>query len=133
MAGNHTRLCVSGSLNNDAENNLWAQAIAQLDPSDRANINFSYDKLSILSDLEKETQTAQKRCDEKRLCYKRKNGEKVIFRDLFGKVIKWINLFKQIGDVAVSYDPGHAALPWALIRFLLQVCLTSRVYEVVLI
>lgn len=76
MVGNQTRLCVSGSLNNDAENNLWAQAIAQLDPSDRANINFSYDKLSILSDLEKETQTAQKRCDEKRLCYKHQKRRK---------------------------------------------------------
>lgn len=29
--------------------------------------------------------------------------------------------FKGVGDVAVQYDPGHAALPWAAIRFLLQV------------
>lgn len=27
----------------------------------------------------------------------------------------------EVGDVAVSYDPGHAALPWALVRFLLKV------------
>lgn len=33
----------------------------------------------------------------------------------------------------MSYDPGHAALPWALIRFLLQVCLASRVDGVLLI
>jgi hypothetical protein len=31
-------------------------------------------------------------------------------------------MFKQVGDVAVQYDPAHAALPWAGIRFLLQVC-----------
>jgi hypothetical protein len=41
--------------------------------------------------------------------------------DLFGKVIKWIDLFKQVRDTAVQYDPVHAALPWAGVRFLLQV------------
>ena len=28
--------------------------------------------------------------------------------------------------MAVNYDPGHAALPWAGIRFLLKVCIFSR-------
>jgi hypothetical protein len=45
----------------------------------------------------------------------------VIFRDILAKIIKWIDLFKQIGDVAVQYDPAHAALPWAGVRFILQV------------
>lgn len=29
--------------------------------------------------------------------------------------------FKEIGDIIVQYDPGHAALPWAGFRFLLMV------------
>jgi hypothetical protein len=58
---------------------------------------------------------------EKRWRYIRKTGETVILRDLFDKVIKWIDLFKQVGDVAVQYDPAHAALPWAGVRFVLQV------------
>jgi hypothetical protein len=41
---------------------------------------------------------------------------------LFSKLVKWIDLFKQVGDVAVQYDPVHAVLPWAGVRFLLQVC-----------
>ena len=28
---------------------------------------------------------------------------------------------KQIGDTVVQYGPGHAALPWAGVRFILQV------------
>ena len=32
-----------------------------------------------------------------------------------------MNKFKEVGDIAVQYDPGHAALPWAAIRFFLQV------------
>ncbi|KAI5789325.1 hypothetical protein FPQ18DRAFT_261600, partial [Pyronema domesticum] len=31
-----------------------------------------------------------------------------------------------IGDVISSYDPAHAALPWAAFRFTLQVCLSKR-------
>jgi len=58
----------------------------------------------------------------KRWRYKRKSGETVVFQDLFAKIVKWIDLFKQIGDNAVQYDPVHAALPWAAVRFLLQVC-----------
>jgi hypothetical protein len=38
-----------------------------------------------------------------------------------GRVERQVDTFKQIGDVAVQYDPAHAALPWAGIRFLLQV------------
>jgi hypothetical protein len=42
--------------------------------------------------------------------------------DLFAKIVKWIDLFKQVWDAAVQYDPVHASLPWAGVRFLLQVC-----------
>jgi hypothetical protein len=42
--------------------------------------------------------------------------------DLFGKIVKCIDLFKQVGDAALQYDPVHTALPWAGVRFLLQVC-----------
>jgi ankyrin repeat domain-containing protein 50 len=46
-------------------------------------------------------------------------------RDVAEKVIVWINKFKEIGDIAVSSDPVHAALPWAGVRFLLQVRVVS--------
>ena len=42
-------------------------------------------------------------------------------RDRADKILEWVEKFKQIGDIAVQYDPVHAALPWAGIRFLLQV------------
>lgn len=41
--------------------------------------------------------------------------------DLFGKIVKLVDLFQQVGDPAVQYDPVHAALPWAGVRCLLQV------------
>lgn len=104
-----------------ADNDIWAIAIQALSEDDRKNFNFSCDKLTVLQDLRNESEGAKERCDKKRWSYKRKNGEKVIFRDVFGNIVKWIDLFKDAGDQAVSYDPGHAALPWAAVRVLLQV------------
>ena len=90
---------------------------------DQNNIDFDgSDKLDILSDLLQLTEESRQECTKKRWRYTRKNGETVIFVDLFRKIFKWIDLFKQVGDLAVQYDPVHAALPWAGVRFLLQVC-----------
>ena len=75
----------------------------------------------MLSDLRDETEKARLQCIARRWKYTKKTGETVILRDLLDKVLKWVDLFKQVGDVAVSFDPTHAALPWAGVRFLLQV------------
>ena len=37
------------------------------------------------------------------------------------KVFHWVQEFVAVGDAIASYDPGHAALPWAAMRFFLQV------------
>ena len=51
------------------------------------------------------------------------NKNAVVLRDVFTKIAVWINKFMVVGDMAVQYDPAHAALPWALVRFLLKVCI----------
>jgi hypothetical protein len=104
-----------------SSNDLWAHAATELSEDDRHNINFSREKHQILEELLVLAKWSEKKCIEKRWRYTRKSGETVILRDLFGKIVKWINIFKQIGDNAVQYDPLHAALPWAAVRFLLQV------------
>jgi len=113
-------------------NDIWASAAAQLSEEDRRNINFSCpDKRKVVESLAILVETSKQRCMDKRWRYTRKSGEIVILRDLFEKVIKWINLFKEAGDMAIQYDPVHAALPWAGVRFILQVSHTrnaARVY-----
>ncbi|KFY17970.1 hypothetical protein V492_00220, partial [Pseudogymnoascus sp. VKM F-4246] len=106
---------------------LWASAAANLSEEDRCNISFGHpDKLGVLSDLLTLTEKSRQECISKRWRYTRKSGETVIFRDLFGKIVKSIDLFKQVGDVAVQYDPVHAALPWAGVRFLLQIAVNDH-------
>ena len=48
-------------------------------------------------------------------------GNTMKIRDIFAKITKWIEKFIEVGDVAVQYDPGHASLPWAAVRFVLKV------------
>ncbi|KAF2463404.1 uncharacterized protein BDR25DRAFT_362944 [Lindgomyces ingoldianus] len=104
-------------------NDLWACAAAQLSDDDKRNINFSRpDKLNIITELHAETERSKQKSIESRWKYTRKSGETVIIRDVFEKIVRWIDIFKQVGDVATQYDPVHAALPWAGIRFVLQVC-----------
>lgn len=49
------------------------------------------------------------------------NGENLFVRDVLQKVSRWIKKFVEVGDMVVQYDTGHAALPWALLRLVLQV------------
>lgn len=101
---------------------LWSLAATQLSDEDRRNIDFErLDKLQSLTDLHALTEKSKEECFKKRWKYTRKSGETVILRDICAKIIRWIDIFKQVGDVAVQYDPMHAALPWAGIRFILQV------------
>ena len=39
------------------------------------------------------------------------------------KLVGWIEKFKEVVNIAVQYDPVHAALPWAGVRFILTACL----------
>lgn len=64
-------------------------------------------------------------CIRKRWNYKKSNGQKVVLWDVLDKIMNWVNKFKDVGDVAIQYDPGHAALPWAVVRFVLQASISS--------
>jgi len=58
-----------------------------------------------------------------------KNGKTIILRDLLGKTTEWLSLFVKVGDAAIQYDPAHAALPWAGVRFLLQIARSYREFQ----
>lgn len=56
----------------------------------------------------------------KRWKFKKPNGDEVVLRDVLEKIARWINRFKETGDVIAQYDSAHLSLPWAAFRFLLQ-------------
>ena len=92
-----------------------------LSDEDKQNINSdSKDKLAILRDLLTAVDKKKRVCMEKRWKYK-KGNQKIIIRDQLEKVVVWVDKFKAVGDAAVQYNTGHASVPWAAVRFILQV------------
>lgn len=45
------------------------------------------------------------------------NGKTVTFRHMYDKIVGYAQNFEVLGDLFVQADPGYAALPWAFIRF----------------
>lgn len=101
---------------------LWGLALEGLSSEDKEAISRikSDSKLDILRHLQAAAVKKQKECENKRWKFNL-NGRQIILRDVAGKILVWIDKFKQIGDVVVNFDPVHAALPWAGVRFLLEV------------
>ncbi|KAH7256271.1 hypothetical protein BKA59DRAFT_507188 [Fusarium tricinctum] len=99
---------------------LWSKAIAKLGGELPSEI-FANPENKSLPELWENTESSRQRLEDKSWSFKRKNGETVYVGELLAKASKWINHFKDIGDIVVQYDPVHAALPWAGARFLLTV------------
>ena len=73
----------------------------------------------------KEVETKRELAIRKRWKFKKPNGDVIVVRDVLEKIAKWINRFKETGDVVIQYDPAHLALPWAAFRFLLQTSISE--------
>ncbi|KAI1325809.1 hypothetical protein F5Y16DRAFT_253655 [Xylariaceae sp. FL0255] len=102
---------------------LWKTAVAKLNEHDRTTLDLNIDRLQAIEKSLELADEARRQCAEKAWRFKRKSGEEVVARDVLAKVSKWISHFKAVGDTIVQYDPAHAALPWAGVRFVLQVCI----------
>jgi ankyrin repeat domain-containing protein 50 len=48
-------------------------------------------------------------------------SRKAVLGEKADSIVKWLDRFKQIGDVASNADPVHVGLPWVGIRLLLVV------------
>lgn len=95
--------------------NIWELALEDLDPADRENLR-SLDKIDA---LKKAKVAAEKQRD---LCIaKRWKIGRVVIRDVFEKILVWVDKFLEIGDIVMQFDPVHAGLPWACIRIILEV------------
>jgi hypothetical protein len=108
---------------------LWEVAKIKLEDEDRHNLDFAgQDKIDILDRLGEITTEARNVCVSKRWQFASpgQRGEKVVIRDLLEKIATWVQLFVKVGDQLVTYDTGHVALPWAGVRFLLQVCRSGK-------
>ena len=73
----------------------------------------------------REIETKRELAVRKRWKFKKPNGDVVVVRDILEKMARWINRFKETGDVVAQYDPAHLSLPWAAFRFLLHIAVSE--------
>jgi hypothetical protein len=59
--------------------------------------------------------------DDSKWRYTKKNGDVVILRDRFDKIVEGFAKYAQIIDVAIQHHPDITSLVWASARFLIQV------------
>ena len=101
---------------------LWGLALEKLSVEEKAAVStiVSDSKLDVLQHLRTAAEKKRNDCEDRRWKFE-VNGRQIILRDVADKILVWVDKFKQIGDIAVNFDPVHAALPWAGVRFLLEV------------
>ena len=105
---------------------FWAIALGKVTDEDKAQLNvYRTDKVAVLDDILSSVKEKQNVCLQKRWVLKKGSGETLVIRDLVDKIAVWVGKFIKVGDVAVQYDTTHAALPWAAVRFLLQITLSD--------
>jgi hypothetical protein len=108
-------------LSNRATPNLWDHALQKLDPVDKRRIDSNRaHQRAVLDDLMKIVTEKQRVSVKRQWKYTKRNGEVVLIRDAFQKVVNWVKKFREVGDAVAQYDPAHMSLPWAGIRLLLQ-------------
>jgi hypothetical protein len=105
------------------QDSLWEQAAEELGKEDKETLKLMrLDKVIKPNELLKTVEEKKQVCKAKQWKYKKRNGDVIIFHDIFDKIATWVEKFKQVGDIAVSYDvSGHAALPWAGVKLLIGV------------
>ena len=111
--------------------NLWSKAVESLSDDDRRQFGFSQDdKRAALESLLQTIDSEKESMIKSQLVIRRSHGKPIVLRDVFAKVVSCIDKFKGVGDTVTQYDPGHAALPWAAVRFVLQAAVNEqKIYE----
>jgi ankyrin repeat protein len=106
---------------NAQAHDLWKKAVDSLDPQVIAGLDPAKTGMrDIVTAVFRVAQTKRDESVKKRWRISRRGKQDIIVRDVMEKIVFWIERFKDVGDNAVQYDPGHAAIPWAAIRFVLQ-------------
>ena len=109
---------------------LWLHALQTLSSDEKKEIQEIQNTYSShgffpkdVGDLICTTRDIQMECDRKGYTVDL-FGKQIILRDVAEKIMIWINRFKSNSETAGNYAPGNASLPWAAVRFLLQVLLS---------
>lgn len=99
---------------------LWEEAIEKLDDELQNKIRSRNQELV---NLESVLSSAESKKEE---CHNRGNETGSKLYQVLGRVVQRLSKFKDIGDSVATIDPTHLAVPWAVIKLVLQVCACAQ-------
>ena len=101
---------------------LWLEAADTLNEKEKQLLNFMELRSTNVANSVLEVAEKQRQLSIQNAWSFSFKGKKVVVRDVIGNILKWIKKFQKVIDFAVSMDmSGHAALPWACVKFVLEV------------
>ena len=104
---------------------MWESAIKELSVQEiecvNSNCKSDLNIRALLVELQQVAIDTRTQSEAGRWTIKRTNKTPIVLRDKFDQIVTWVGKFIKIIDSAVQYDPGHAALPWAGVKLILQV------------
>ncbi|KAH0362119.1 hypothetical protein KCU65_g8285, partial [Aureobasidium melanogenum] len=107
--------------------NLWQDAVEKLSETDKESLEIPKSGASstaIIEDALARVRNSQDKVNRNLIQVTTEKGQKPL-RHYVDKFTKAAIQFREIGDTLVQYDPGHAALPWAGVRFLLNIAVND--------
>jgi hypothetical protein len=109
---------MSGPLRRD----LWLQAADTLGVKDKELLKFMDSQNANVAESLLAVAETQKQLSIQNAWSFPFKGKKILVRDVISNILKWTKKFQNIIEFGVSMDvSGHAALPWACVKFVLEV------------
>lgn len=108
-----------------ANDDILSRTLQHLSNDERTTLRDQF--LSNSQDIDVALDDAWTAAKEKQRCCIEKRwtftfgGRSIILKDEAEKIVRWLDRFKAVGDIAANADPVHTGLPWAGIRLLLEV------------
>jgi hypothetical protein len=112
--------------NTSIESSILADALEALEPDDRATVSIQLPPTkdisidAVFDEVYTHARALQQRCKIKRWSWNYRGRQVYLFEQV-GKVVQLLDRFKAVGDIVANVDPIHVGLPWAGIRFILEV------------
>jgi hypothetical protein len=117
----------SQGVSQSSAQNLWEKAVATLDSDLQTVINHNTTgNTNVAAAALRTAKEKRDICLRKRWRYRKSNGKDIILRDVLDKIVGFLDKFVAVGDAAVQYDPAHASLPWAGVRFVLRAAVSDQ-------
>jgi hypothetical protein len=103
-------------------------AIEKLSVDERAQVDSDMaSSCNIYSVLDAASKAKAER-DENKWRYTKSNGEVIILRERFDKIIEGFTKYADCISIAIQHQPEVTSLVWAAARFLIQVYIPSIIW-----